>query len=155
MVHRKLFNDLKAHLEKKEYSLITGARQTGKSTLLRQLEVYCNTIETPVVFLNLENRALLSEMNENPLNLLKYLPGTNKRTVALIDEIQYLNDPSNFLKLLHDEHFGQIKVVASGSSAFYMDKQFRDSLAGRKKLFQLNTCTFDEYLLLSDKLHLS
>lgn len=154
MVHRKLFNDLKTHLEKKEYSIITGARQTGKSTLLRQLEVYCNTIEMPVIFLNLENKALLAEMNENPLNLLKYLPGTNKRTVALIDEIQYLNDPSNFLKLLYDEHSGQIKVVASGSSAFYMDKQFKDSLAGRKKLFQLNTCTFDEYLLLSDKLHL-
>jgi len=154
MVPRKLFHDLKAHLEKKEYSLITGARQTGKSTILKQLEVYCKMKEIPVVFLNLENRALLSEMNENPLNLLKYLPGTNKRTVALIDEIQYLNDPSNFLKLLYDEHSGQIKIVVSGSSAFYMDNQFRDSLAGRKKLFQLNTCSFDEYLLLSDKPHL-
>jgi len=71
--------------------------------------------------------------------------------VALVDEIQYLDDPSNFLKLLYDEHSEQIKIVASGSSGFYMDNQFKDSLAGRKKLFQLNTCSFDEYLLLSDK----
>jgi predicted AAA+ superfamily ATPase len=155
MVHRKLFHDLKAHLEKKEYSIITGARQTGKSTILKQLEVYCKMKEIPVVFLNLENRALLSEMNENPHNLLKYLPVANKRTVALIDEIQYLKDPSNFLKLIYDEHSGFIKIVGSGSSAFYMDNQFRDSLAGRKKLFQLNTCSFDELLLLTEKPQLS
>lgn len=31
MIRRKLFEDLKAHLLKKEYSIITGARQTGKS----------------------------------------------------------------------------------------------------------------------------
>ena len=151
MIHRKLFDDLQAHLIKKEYSVITGARQTGKSTLLKQLEVYCKGMEIPVVFLNLENRTILAELNENPLNILKFMPEPNKKTVALVDEIQYLDDPSNFLKLLYDEHSEQIKIVASGSSAFYMDNQFKDSLAGRKKLFQLNTCSFDEYLLLSDK----
>ena len=151
MIQRKLFDDLQAHLTKKEYSVITGARQTGKSTLLKQLEAYCKGIEMPVVFLNLENRTILAELNENPLNILKFMPEPKRKTVALVDEIQYLDDPSNFLKLLYDEHSEHIKIVASGSSAFYIDNQFRDSLAGRKKLFQLNTCSFDEYLLLSDK----
>jgi uncharacterized protein len=151
LIHRKLFEDLKAHLEKKEYSVITGARQTGKSTLLKQLEEYCKRMEIPVVFLNLENRTILAELNQNPLNILKFMSEPNKKTVALVDEIQYLDDPSNFLKLLYDEHSEQIKIVASGSSAFYIDNKFRDSMAGRKKLFQLNTCSFDEYLLLSDK----
>ncbi|MCL6102145.1 MAG: ATP-binding protein [Bacteroidetes bacterium] len=154
MIRRKLFEDLQAHLLKKEYSIITGARQTGKSTLLKQLEVYCKEMEVPVVFLNLENKTILSELNENPLNLLKFIPEPNKRTVALVDEIQYLDDPSNFLKLLYDEHSAQIKVVATGSSAFYIDNQFRDSLAGRKKIFQLYTCSFDEYLELSGKSYL-
>lgn len=154
MIRRKLFEDLQAHLLKKEYSVITGARQTGKSTLLKQLEVYCKEMGVPVVFLNLENKTILSELNENPLNLLKFMPEPNKRTVALVDEIQYLDDPSNFLKLLYDEHSAQIKVVATGSSAFYIDNQFRDSLAGRKKIFQLYTCSFDEYLELSGKSYL-
>jgi uncharacterized protein len=154
MLHRKLFEDLQAHLLKKEYSIITGARQTGKSTLLKQLEAHCKQMEIPVVFLNLENRTILSELNENPLNILKFMPEPNKKTMVLMDEIQYLDDPSNFLKLLYDEHSEQIKVVATGSSAFYIDHQFKDSLAGRKKLFQLNTCSFDEYLLLSGKSHL-
>jgi len=151
MIRRKLFEDLQAHLLKKEFSIITGARQTGKSTLLRQLETYCRETEIPVVFLNLENKTFLAELNENPLNLLKFMPEPNTRTIALVDEIQYLDDPSNFLKLLYDEHSEQIKVMATGSSAFYIDNQFRDSLAGRKKIFQLYTCSFDEYLELSGK----
>jgi len=151
MIRRKLFDDLKNHLLKKEFSILTGARQTGKSTLLKQLERYCRETEIPVVFLNLENKTILTELNENPLNLLKFLPESSKRTVALVDEVQYLDDPSNFLKLLYDEHADHLKIIATGSSAFYIDRQFRDSLAGRKKIFQLYTCSFDEYLELSGK----
>ena len=154
MVHRKLFESLKAHIPKKEFSVITGARQTGKSTLLRQIETHCKEMEIPVVFLNLENKTILGELNENPLNILKFRTVSLKRTVMLMDEIQYLNDPSNFLKLLYDEHSDKIKIVASGSSAFYIDKTFRDSLAGRKRLFQLYTCSFDEYLMLKGKTEL-
>ncbi|MBL7112080.1 MAG: ATP-binding protein [Bacteroidales bacterium] len=154
MVQRKLFKKLKAHIPKKEFSIISGARQTGKSTLLRQLETYCKQNRIPSVFLNLENRSILGELNENPLNLLKYLPATDERVVVFVDEVQYLSDASNFLKLLFDEHALQIKLVASGSSAFYIDKGFRDSMAGRKKIFYLPTCSFDEYLELGGKLHL-
>ena len=130
---------------------MTGARQTGKSTLLRQLEHFCKENNWPTVFLNLENKDLLPELNRSPLNLLNLLPVTDKRIVVLIDEIQYLADPSNFLKLLYDEHAIRIKIVATGSSAFYMDKTFKDSLAGRKRIFHLYSCSFDEYLKLRDK----
>jgi predicted AAA+ superfamily ATPase len=75
--------------------------------------------------------------------------------VALVDEVQYLDDASNFLKLLFDEHAEKIKIVATGSSAFYIDDAFRDSLAGRKKIFQLLTCSFNEYLKISGKADLS
>lgn len=151
MISRRILKNLKEHLPKKEFSIITGARQTGKTTLLKQLETYCREQEMPVVFLNLENITILNELNDNPLNLLKFIPGSKNRTIVLIDEIQYANDPSNFLKLLYDEHSDHIKIVATGSSAFYIDSKFRDSLAGRKKLFQLYTCSFDEYLLLTGK----
>jgi len=151
MESRKILEDIKAHLPKKQFSIITGARQTGKSTLLRQLEDYCIEEKIPVIFLNLENRTILSDLNDNPLNILKFIPETEKRAVALVDEIQYLDDPSNFLKLIYDEHSEQIKIIATGSSAFYIDNMFRDSLAGRKKLFQLFTCSFDEHLMLSGK----
>lgn len=146
MVRRKLYNKLLTHIDKKEFSIITGARQTGKSTLLRQLETHCKELEKPAVFINLENKLLVADLNQSPLNLLRYLPETEERIIVLIDEVQYLDDPSNFLKLLFDEYAGKIKVIATGSSAFYIDTRFRDSLAGRKRLFNLLTCSFDEYL---------
>jgi len=154
MIRRNLFDKLLDHLEKKEFSILTGARQTGKSTLLRQIETHCKELNIPVVFLNLENKSILAELNENPLNVLGFLPNANKKTIVFVDEVQYLDDPSNFLKLLYDEHAEKIKIIASGSSAFYMDDKFRDSLAGRKRIFQLFTCSFDEYLELSGKTEL-
>jgi hypothetical protein len=70
---------------------------------------------------------------------------------VLIDEIQYLEDPTHFLKLLYDEHATTLKLVVTGSSAFYIDQQFRDSLAGRKKIFELPTLDFEEFLLFGSK----
>lgn len=150
-MQRELFNQLAAHLDKREFTILTGARQTGKSTLLRQLETLCKTRSIPCIFLNLENKDILSGLDEHPLNLLNYLPDSEKRVVVLIDEIQYLANPSNFLKLLYDEHADRVKIIATGSSAFYIDDHFRDSLAGRKRVFQLLTCSFDEYLQLVNK----
>ncbi len=151
-MRRKLFETLKLHLDKKEFTILTGARQTGKTTLLRQLEDYCKTtLKIPCVFLNLENKMILSELNNSPLNLLNFLPVVGKKCIVFIDEIQYLNDPSNFLKLIYDEHAERIKIVATGSSAFYIDRRFQDSLTGRKRVFKLPTCSFDEYLHLTGK----
>src|ERR1700744_3078082 len=150
-MRRNLFEPLAAHLEKKEFTILTGARQTGKSTLLKQLETYCKELAKPCIFLNLENRDILSILDENPLNLLSYLPDAEGRVIVFLDEIQYLKDPSNLLKILYDEHVLRVKIVATGSSAFYIDDRFRDSLAGRKRVFQLLTCSFDECLRLKGK----
>lgn len=150
-MRRLMLEKLKQHLQKKEFTILTGARQTGKSTLLKQLEIYCKEENIPVVFLNFEFKNILADLDENPLNLLNYLPQTTDKKVVLIDEVQYLKNPTNFLKLIYDEYAADIKIIATGSSAFYMDNRFEDSLAGRKKIFTLLTCNFDEYLSFSGK----
>jgi predicted AAA+ superfamily ATPase len=48
--------------------------------------------------------------------------------VIFVDEVQYLKNPSNFLKLLYDEYNENLKLVVSGSSSFYIDQKFKDSL---------------------------
>ncbi len=162
MYQRKLFDTLKSYLSQKEFIILTGARQTGKSTLLRQLQDDCKIEGIPQVYINLENKALLTSLNESPVNLLAFLPATEKRVMVFIDEVQYLYDPSNFMKLLYDEYSTRLKIIASGSSAFYLDKRFRDSMAGRKRIFHLPVCSFDEFLemgskqdLLAEKIRLS
>jgi uncharacterized protein len=88
----------------------------------------------------------LDKKEQSPLNLMKFLPDTDKKIMVFVDEVQYLSDPSNFLKLIYDEYKDKIKIIATGSSAFYIDRKFNDSLAGRKHIFFLPTCSFDEYL---------
>lgn len=153
-MRRKLFNDLYQHLPKKEFTILTGARQTGKSTLLRDLENECKKDKIPTVFINLENKELLGLLDAKPLNILSFISSQDQRTIIFIDEVQYLSDPSNFLKHLFDDHASRIKIVASGSSAFYLDDKFRDSLAGRKRIFQLRTCDFEDFLTIQDKVEL-
>lgn len=155
MFQRHLIEDLKTHLPRKEFSILTGARQSGKTTLILQLEEFCKIQNMPTVFLNLENKSILNELNEHPFNLLGFLSASNQRIIVFIDEIQHLNDPSNFLKLIFDEHSDRIKLIVTGSSAFYLDEKFRDSLAGRKRIFKLLTCTFSEFLGLKEQTQLS
>ncbi|MDR1525567.1 MAG: ATP-binding protein [Tannerella sp.] len=150
-----MFQPLLRHLSKKEFTIITGARQTGKTTLIRQLNEHCQKTGMPSIFLNLENKDVLAYLNESPFNVFSYLPPAEERIIVFMDEIQYLHDPSYFLKLLYDEYAKKIKIVATGSSAFYMDSSFKDSLAGRKKIFWLQTCSFDEYLQLRELKDLS
>jgi hypothetical protein len=78
-----------------------------------------------------------------------------KRNFVLVDEVQYLKNPSNFLKYFFDEYKGKIKIIASGSSAFYLDKKFKDSLAGRKRIFHLYTLSFREFLRFKNEDQLS
>jgi predicted AAA+ superfamily ATPase len=144
---RKNYETIKNHLDSSEFTIVTGARQIGKTTILKQLEKDIEKEGRPVVFLNLERKNLLAELNENPENIFNYIStDETKRTIVLIDEIQYLKDPTNFIKLLFDEYAAKIKIVATGSSAFYIDKNFKDSLAGRKKIFELKTLDFEEFL---------
>lgn len=52
---RKLFTTLHNHLEKKEFIILTGARQVGKTTLLRQLEKKAKNEGKTTFFVTFEN----------------------------------------------------------------------------------------------------
>ena len=160
-ITRELENELIKHLDKKEYTIITGARQTGKTTLLKQLYGRVKSKNKTAVFVSLEDFDVLSRINEHPEGIFTIIPRPKHDTVnksikiqpyyLFIDEIQYANDPTNFLKYLFDTYADKLKIVATGSSAFYMDKKFKDSLAGRKRIFELKTLNFAEWLTFNDK----
>lgn len=148
MKKRKLFQQIVGHLDKKEHTIIVGPRQAGKTTLLKQIEDYLKLSNNVVYFFNLEDATILQNLNQHPENIFHYFNSDAKsRIILLIDEVQYLKNPSNFLKLLYDKHAEKIKIIATGSSAFYIDLKFNDSLAGRKRLFNLYTLDFDEFLM--------
>lgn len=147
MIRRKKQLIIAKHFVKKEFTILIGPRQIGKSTMLKQMFDDLLAAGETAFFLNLDRKDILDDLNSNPENLFKFCPlEKDKKITVFIDEIQYLDDATNFLKLLFDEYATRLKIVATGSSAFYIDKQFKDSLVGRKKIFQMGTLDFEEFL---------
>ena len=145
---RDIFKELLSHSTADEITLLTGARQVGKTTVMNQLASHIEKRGHECISFTLEDKKILSFLNEDPKNLIALIPPLHdeKKLIIIIDEIQYLDDPSNFLKLIFDLYKDRIKLMVTGSSAFYIDKKFKDSLAGRKRIFNLMTLTFEEML---------
>ena len=154
---RDLYEKLIKHLDKKECTILTGARQVGKTTLLQKMYRDLKA-DHDVYFISLENFSILNDLNSDFENIFKYarrpanplLSEKGDRIIIFVDEIQYINNPSNFLKYLFDTYQNNLKIIASGSSAFYIDDSFQDSLAGRKRVFHLKPLSFSEYLTFKD-----
>ncbi|WP_127126030.1 ATP-binding protein [Pseudoflavitalea rhizosphaerae] len=142
---------LKDHLSKPQHTILVGPRQVGKTTLVKQLSEILTKQKEINYFISFEDLTILRTIDEHPENIFNYtlLPSEipeGKKLYIIIDEVQYANNPSNFLKLLYDKYHDSIKIIATGSSGFYIDKSFKDSLAGRKKVFEIYPLSFDEYL---------
>lgn len=139
-----------------EILIFIGARQAGKTTILHQIRSELEKDNKKCFWLNLEDPEYLNLLNENPKNLWQIFDfAQDRRNFLFIDEIQYLKNPTNFLKYFYDEHRDKIKLIVSGSSSFYLDKKFKDSLVGRKKIFPVHTLSFNEFLRFKEKNELS
>ncbi len=145
---RFIYRDILENLSKKHIALIIGPRQVGKTTLMLQLFRNLKEESKTTFFLSLEDKNIKAAFNQHPEQLFNYIPPINpkQKCFIFIDEIQYLDDPSNFLKYIYDRYNGNIKLIVSGSSSFYIDKKFKDSLAGRKRIFKLSTLSFPEFV---------
>lgn len=69
MKKRLLFNDIRKHLDKKQITLILGARQTGKTTLLKQVQSSLADSDRPATYISLEDKEILTAFNQRPDNL--------------------------------------------------------------------------------------
>lgn len=153
LYRREVLSNILAQSSRREVILLTGARQTGKTTLLRQIELEIRK-SRPTFFLNLENLEFVKLLNDSPENLFKIFPldkDSTERQCVLVDEVQYLENPTNFLKYIYDEYANSIQLIVSGSSAFYIDKKFKDSLAGRKKIFHIYPLSLRDFLIFKER----
>ena len=150
---RHLMNKIEEWLETEHILLITGSRQVGKTSLLYlliQKLVRRGFSRQHIYYFDLEDFDLLDTCNQGYRSFVQYLrtlgEDFSEPCYVFIDEIQYLNEPSNFLKLLHD-HAKNIKIICSGSSSLDIQRKFKDSLVGRKLVFELFPLSFDEFLI--------
>jgi uncharacterized protein len=150
---RKITEEIKKLLFKKEIIILNGSRQVGKTSLLKLLTdelKKSGVLEKNIFYLNLEEIKIIDALNQDPENLLKYIIASDEINYFFLDEIQYLDNPSNFLKHLYDKYAGKIKIIATGSSSLELKAKIQDSLVGRKMSFWINPLTFEEFLFFKD-----
>ena len=151
MFKRELSQKILPHFDSHEVIFLLGTRQTGKTTLSKLLAKSSPYNEKHIWYFDFEDKQYRELFNNISISILKQilrLEGIDFEQANLIifDEIQVLDDPSNLLKLLHD-HFPSLKIIATGSSSLQIKAKFSDSLAGRKRVYQLEPLSFDEFLL--------
>jgi hypothetical protein len=141
---RRIIDKILKFIDSKECITIYGARQVGKTSILKYLiENHLNN----AFYFDLEIPSYLELCNKGPEKVVDYLNqkgAKNKRIFLLIDEIQYLDNPAQFIKLMVDHH--PLKLIVSGSSTFEIRKKFKDSLVGRVINYTVYPLDFLEFL---------
>lgn len=146
MIQRRLLKELKEHLSEKEISLIIGPRQAGKTTLMLLLKDHLETQGRKTLFLSFDFEAdkefLVSQ--RGILNKIQLELGKGMGYV-FIDEIQRKENAGLFLKGLYDMNL-PYKFIVSGSGSMELKEKIHESLIGRKRVFELNTLSFEEFV---------
>jgi hypothetical protein len=146
IIKRKIFNEIKDHLDKKEISLIVGPRQVGKTTIMNEIKKYLDKKGEKSIFLSLdyESDSVFFKSQEDLLRKIKLDLGKDAGFV-FIDEIQRKENAGLFLKGIYDLGL-PYKFIVSGSGSLELKEKINESLAGRKKDFFMNPVDFEEFV---------
>lgn len=145
-IQRQILKDLQKDCFKGKVIVILGARQVGKSTLIKMLTA---TQNQNVLWLDGENADVHLLLQNSNSERLAQITGNNKFVV--IDEAQKIENIGSILKLFADYHKG-IQVIASGSSAFELRNSLNEPLTGRKFEINLYPISFQEMVHHTDLL---
>jgi predicted AAA+ superfamily ATPase len=154
LLHREILDKIIPFFEEENILLLTGARQTGKTSLLYLLVKYLwkkGVVPSQTVYFDLENIHDLNKLDTLSdfnafFNILKTSDvDLKKRIFVFIDEIQHLANPSAFLKYLHDHYKPGLKFIVTGSSSLEIKKKFTDRLTGRVYNFLVKPLNLREF----------
>ncbi|MBU2650152.1 MAG: ATP-binding protein [Bacteroidetes bacterium] len=134
---RVIHGDIEKWLDKPEVIIIYGARQVGKTTLLKKLienrnDALLLNCETPSVSQMLETR------DTSAINALF----SGKKIIGL-DEAQSIQEVGKLLKLIYD-NMPQFKLIVTGSSSFELAGQLGEPLTGRNIKIRLLPLSLSE-----------
>ena len=140
MIQRHQLKNIKEQCFKSKIILLLGARQVGKTTMLKQL---IKEIEVPSIWFNADEADIYEAFSKaGTSSELLQLIGAQTRMVV-IDEAQQIPEIGKKLKLLYDTK-PELQIIATGSSAFDLNNQTQEPLTGRKRVFQLFPISYQE-----------
>ena len=140
MIQRQLYQNLATQLFQGKAIIIAGARQVGKTTLIKQL---IKETGKDVLFLDGDDptvRQLLDQPNTEQLRLI-----IGSAQIVFIDEAQRIPQIGITAKIITDQ-FPDRQLVLSGSSAFELNDSVQESLTGRKFTHTLFPISWKEWV---------
>ncbi len=132
MISRNIAFKAKALSEKFPIIVITGPRQSGKSTLVKSL-----FSKKPYVSLEDPDIRLLAETD--PRGFLSNYPNG-----AILDEVQYVPSLFSYIQTIVDTKNETGMFILSGSQNFLLMQNISQSLAGRVALLKLLPFSYEE-----------
>lgn len=151
---RELFQEVVDHLTQPEITLITGSRQVGKSVLLSQIKDHLQikeaTDESRIFSYNLD-LVQDQEVLQDQTAFLQFLRDRSRegRIFVFVDEAQKVPEAPRFFKGIYDSQVNA-KFILTGSSSLEAKARFKETLAGRKRVFVLAPFTFHEFVKSKD-----
>ena len=98
MIERKLEKIILDRMFQNKAIIVLGARQTGKTTLLRQIT---GKLNQPVLWLDADEPFVRSQLTNVNIPDLKLLIGNNK--IVVVDEAQQVRNVGQTLKLITED----------------------------------------------------
>lgn len=149
MYLRKQLYELEKRINEKKnlIQVITGPRQSGKTTLAQQIT---NKLQLPYHFVSADtvpSNYSLWVTQQWDIARSKFKNSSSKIFLLIIDEIQKINNWSEYVKKEFDKDRLlklNIKVILLGSSTLLISKGLTESLFGRFEMIKLSHWTFKE-----------
>lgn len=130
-IYRKITAAIERGAKYFPVTVVTGPRQSGKSTL-------CRHVFKDYTEYNLEDLALLDKLKEDPKAFLK-----DCGEKVIIDEVQNAPALFSYIQVEVDRHPGR-RFILTGSSNFSLMENITQTLAGRAVLFTLLPFSLEE-----------
>ncbi len=140
MYNRIIERGIKNSFFKGKIIIITGARQTGKTTLAMKL--INESGDKRVKLFNGDNPADRELLSNKSSEFLEKLIGDAK--IIFIDEGQKIETIGQTSKLLVDKYKSEKQIIVTGSSSFNLLDKTEEPLTGRKIVFQLFPLSLEE-----------
>lgn len=138
MIIRDLFKNIQEKMGRGKAIIILGARQIGKTTLVKSL--------LPIdpangLFLDADNIEVQEILANANLERLKNIIG--KATIVIIDEAQRIPNIGLSLKLITD-NLPHVQLLVTGSSSLELANLTNEPLTGRKWEYQMFPISWQE-----------
>ena len=144
---KKYLSKIEKSLSESPITVLIGARQVGKTSLLESLKTNLTVLKLDGQLPDTNN--LFADINDL-ISFLKIKLNEQLKGLLIIDEFQMIHNISSSLKILVD-NYKELKILCSGSSSLDIIQNVKESLAGRIRMIYVYSLSFSENLLFKDE----